>query len=334
MKIFKNRNFLTFTFFILLVITACQKNDVKAAQANGSNKEKFRVVGYFRYDGNLVAEASPINFDMITHLNVAFITPDTNGVFTVNEDLKKLAALAHSKGVKILASIGGGNPPLYLIKLVNQANQAKMIANLVRLTTDNNLDGIDVDLEGNFIDANYESFVVNLATALKAKKKLITAAVATGYKDSYTDKALAQYDFINVMSYDKTGPWNLNNPGQHSPYDMAVEDLAYWNGIRKIAKEKLSLGVPFYGYGFGTNAPESLGFKDIIAAYPGSENKDEVTVNGGGTIYYNGIPTIKSKTELAIDKAGGIMIWQLRQDASGPNSLLGTINMVIKSRNK
>lgn len=334
MKIFKNRKLSTFAFFILLATAGCQKNDVKAAQGNGSSKEKFRVVGYFRYEGNLAAEASPINLDMITHLNVAFITPDTNGVFTITKDLKKLAALAHSKGVKILASIGGGNPPAYLIKLVNQANQLKLIANLVKMAADNDLDGIDVDLEGNFIDENYESFVVNLASALKARNKLITAAVATAYKDRYTDKALAEFDFINIMSYDKTGPWNLNVPGQHAPYDMAVEDLAYWNGTRRIAKEKLSLGVPFYGYGFGSNAPESLGFKDIIAAYPGSENKDEVIVNGGGTVYYNGIATIKSKTELALDQAGGIMIWQLRQDDIGPNSLLGTINRVIKSHHK
>jgi len=334
MKIFKNRQLLTFTFFILIAAVGCKKNDVKAAQGNDSNKGKFRVVGYFRYEGNLVAEASAINFNMITHLNVAFINPDTNGTFTVNGDLKKVAALAHSKGVRILASIGGGNPPAYLSTLTNQANQPKLIANLVQLTTDNNLDGIDVDLEGNFVDENYESFVINLAAALKAKKKLITAAIATGYKDSYTDKALAQYDFINVMSYDKTGPWNLNNSGQHSPYNMAVEDLAYWNGIRKIAKEKLSLGVPFYGYGFGANAPASLAFKDIVTAYPGAEDKDEVTVNGGGIVYYNGISTIKSKTELALDKAGGIMMWQLRQDADGSNSLLGTINTVIKARNK
>lgn len=334
MKIFKNRQLLTFTFFILLVAVGCKKNDVKAAQGNNSKGEKFRVVGYFRYEGNLIAEANAINFDMITHLNVAFINPDSNGTFTVNGDLKKVAALAHSKGVQILASIGGGNPPAYLSNLVNQANQGKLLANLIRLTSDNNLDGIDVDLEGNFVDENYESFVINLASALKAKKKLITAAIATGYKDRYTDKALAQYDFVNVMSYDKTGPWNLNNSGQHSPYNMAVEDLAYWNNVRMIAKGKLSLGVPFYGYGFGTDAPASLSFKDIITAYSGAENKDEVTVNGGGTIYYNGIPTIKSKTELALDKAGGIMMWQLRQDASGPSSLLGTINTVIKSRNK
>ncbi len=334
MKIFKNKAFLTFAFFILLATVGFKKNDVKAAPGNDGNRKKFRVVGYFRYEGNLNAQASAISFNRLTHLNVAFINPDSNGIFMVNADLKKVAAMAHRQGVQILVSIGGGNPPAYLSKLINQANQATLIANLVELTTNNNLDGIDVDLEGSFVDENYESFVVNLAAALKAKKKLITAAVATAYKDRYTDKALAKYDFINVMSYDKTGPWNLNNAGQHAPYDMAVADLAYWNDIRMIAKEKLSLGVPFYGYGFGANAPASLAFKDIITAYPGAEDKDEVVINGGGTIYYNGIPTIKSKTELALDKAGGIMMWQLLQDASGTNSLLGTINTVIKARKK
>ena len=48
-------------------------------------------------------------------------------------------------------------------------------------------------------------------------------------------------------------------------------------------------------------------------------------VPGGGTIYYNGIPTIKSKVQLALQKAGGIMIWQLMQDASGAKSLLNRI---------
>ncbi|HMG11384.1 MAG TPA: glycosyl hydrolase family 18 protein, partial [Mucilaginibacter sp.] len=151
---------------------------------------------------------------------------------------------------------------------------------------------------------------------------------------SFSDKALAQLDFINVMSYDKTGPWNQAKPGQHSPYSMAVDDMNYWGGARGIAKEKLSLGVPFYGYGFGVNAPGSLAFSEILVAYPGSESLDQVTVAGGGIVYYNGIPTIKNKTEVALNKAGGIMIWQLRQDAKGANSLLNAINTVIKAHSK
>lgn len=331
MSIFKNKALLTATLFVLMAIAGCKKSGVKAQGNTNTNTTKFRVVGYLRYEGNLVDEASAIDMSMITHLNVAFINPAQDGTFSVDDDLKKVAIMAHAKGVQILASIAGGTPPAYLSTLIAPASQAKFIASLVKLTDDNLLDGIDVDLEQAFVDNNYQSFVTNLAAALKAKKKLTTAAIATVYADSYPDKALAQLDFINVMSYDKTGPWNQAKPGQHSPYSMAVEDMAYWSGTRGIAKEKLSLGVPFYGYGFGTNAPESLSFAEILAAYPGSENEDQVTVAGGGIMYYNGIPTIKSKTELALSKAGGIMIWQLRQDAKGASSLLGTINAVIKA---
>jgi chitinase len=334
MKILKNTIRLTFAFLLLITsVSGCQKSNGNTTPLNDKSKAvKFRVVGYLRYEGNILSEANAIDFSMITHLNVAFINPAADGTFAADDDLKKVAILAHNKGVQILASIAGGNPPAYMSDLITPANQAKFIANLVKLTEDNLLDGIDVDLEQAFVDKNYESFVTGLVIALKAKNKLTTAAIATVYADSYSDKALAQLDFINVMSYDKTGPWNQARPGQHSPYNMAVEDMDYWSGTRGIAKEKLSLGVPFYGYGFGTNAPESLSFNEIITRYPGAEKLDEVTVSGGGIVYYNGIPTIKSKTELALNKAGGIMIWQLRQDAQGANSLLGTINAVIKAR--
>jgi chitinase len=334
MKIFKNKALLTLTVFVLVNIVGCKKSTVKAAGIDSTNTTtsgKFRVVGYLRYEDNVLDEANAIDMSKITHLNVAFINPDADGNFATDANLQKVAQLAHSHKVQILAAIAGGLPPAYFSKLMEPAMQAKFIASLVKFTQDNYLDGIDVDIEQSLINSNYESFVTNLAAALKAKGKLTTAAIATVYATSYSDKALASLDFINVMSYDKTGPWKPENPGQHSPYTMAVEDLAYWSGTRGIAKEKLSLGVPFYGYGFGTNAPADLTFSAIVAAYPGAENQDQVTVPGGGIVYYNGIPTIKSKTQLALEKAGGIMIWQLRQDAKGPNSLLGTINTVIQS---
>jgi len=42
-------------------------------------------------------------------------------------------------------------------------------------------------------------------------------------------------------------------------------------------------------------------------------------------MYYNGIATIKRKTDLAKEKASGIMIWQLSGDALADKSLLKVI---------
>ena len=160
---------------------------------------------------------------------------------------------------------------------------------------------------------------------------MITAAIAIYYKDAMTDNALAQYDFVNIMSYDRTGPWRPDKPGPHSTYADAVEDLEYFGKVRSIPKEKMVLGVPFYGYGYGpelTSTAVSMDYGQLLTQFPHAENYDEFNMPGGQIMYYNGIATIKQKTALAKQKASGIMIWQLKGDASGEHSLLRAINRV------
>lgn len=327
-------------FVLVALMCSCKKSARSEVKSSDNGKTpvanaQFRVVGYLREYNVVDGRAILFDFSKITHLNVAFINPDAEGTFSTLNGLKELVTAAHAKNVKVLASIGGGLAPEYYTNLIaDKGTRAKLVGSLASLTDQYNLDGIDVDLEGHFVDANYETFVVELKALLKPKGKLLTTAIATVYATQYTDKALAQFDFINIMSYDKTGPWKPEKPGQHSPYSMAVDDLNYWGGARGIAKEKLSLGLPFYGYGFGSGVPEDMAFSDIIKKYPGSENKDEVTVPAGGTMYYNGVPTIKNKTALALQKAGGIMVWQLLQDDAGSNSLLNTIDAEVKAAKK
>ena len=50
----------------------------------------------------------------------------------------------------------------------------------------------------------------------------------------------------------------------------------------------------------------------------------------GMILYYNGMPTIERKTELAMDKASGVMIWQVLGDAQGKKSLIKRINKIAK----
>ena len=72
-----------------------------------------------------------------------------------------------------------------------------------------------------------------------------------------------------------------------------------------------------------------MSYKQIVEEFPGSEQQDMVVPDNGGIIYYNGLPTIKSKTILAQKRAGGVMVWQLLQDSPGNNSLLSAINDTI-----
>ncbi|MCW3109318.1 MAG: Chitinase, family [Segetibacter sp.] len=316
--------------FILVV-----SSEGKSQAINKNNQKDFKVVGYYLLNSLLrdtIQNDSNYTFlDKVTHVNLAFINPDTSGNFMLDLPLDSFIKMAHNKNVKVLPSIAGGGPHTYYAALLRDDKRKMLVNNLVSLVVKYNMDGVDVDLEGNDIDTNYEAFVTDLATALKPLGKSMTAAIATAYKDKLTDKALQQFDFVNVMSYDRTGPWNPRKPGHHSPYDMAEEDLDYWSKTRLIPKEKLVLGVPFYGYGFGpVEGPvASMNYKQIVAAYPNSASVDTLLLADQKVMYYNGTSTIKKKAELAKQKASGIMIWQLSGDAPGENSLLKLINNIL-----
>jgi len=290
----------------------------------------FKVIGYYSLRAAMTADLSTVPFDKLTHVNLSFLNPTPAGEFV--QDLSALGPFveaAHQNRVKVLASIGGGGAHPYYHDLLQDGSRPAFVDRLVTVADRHDLDGIDVDLEGRDIDDHYEVFVIELAKALRSRGKLVTSAIAVFYKDQLSDRALAQYDFVNIMSYDHTGPWRPERPGPHSTYEHAVEALDYFGTERKIPKAKMVLGVPFYGYGYGpelTSPAVTMTFKDIAATFAGAELADEWAMPGGKTIYYNGIPTIRRKTSLARDKASGIMIWQILGDAPGEKSLLAAIN--------
>ena len=325
----KLRSGLLFPVIILVVLSA------KSQQSN--SKSQFKIVGYYSLQSAMTDTLSNVPFDKLTHINLWFLNPDTTGNFIQNfSALNPFINAAHAKKVKVLASIGGGSAHPYYHALLKEDKRILFINNLVAVVLQYNLDGIDIDLEGGDIDANYEIFVIDLAKALRSKNKMITAAIAVYYKDVLSDKALAQYDFVNVMSYDRTGSWRPDKPGPHSTYANAEEDLEYFGTVRSIPKEKMVLGVPFYGYGFGpelTSTAISMNYGQILTEFPEAEFADEFKMPSGKILYYNGITTIKQKTALAKEKASGIMIWQLKGDAPGEHSLLRAINEVASGKN-
>jgi GH18 family chitinase len=317
----------------LLLVTFCT---IAFGQRKNKNVNSFKIVGYYFLNAALKdtvhADSNYLFLDKITHLNIAFINPDSAGNFNPDLKIDTFIKKAHEKNVKVLASIAGGGPHLYYRTLLADSNRKDFIHNLLLLVKRYDLDGIDVDLEGNDIDSNYQKFVTELSASLKRKKKLITTAIATTYKDRLPDKALKEFDFINLMAYDETGPWSPALPGDHSPFQKAVDDIMYWHHIRSIPKEKLVLGLPFYGYGFGAiDSPVvTMTYRQIVTQYPDAQLSDTLNLRGNVKMYFNNKAMIKKKTELALNKAGGVMVWQLLGDTNDENSLLNTIFAIIK----
>jgi chitinase len=247
---------------------------------------QFRVVGYVSIFGQTLPNVNDSALKKLTHLNIAFVNPDSTGDLVLPPHFDSLIQQAHANNVKVLMAIGGGRFNPYYANLLNEANRKPFAEKLAQLVTAHNLDGIDVDLEGDAIDKNYDAFVAALYTALKPAGKLLTAALATWNAQLISTSVLKKFDFINIMSYDQTGPWRPTEPGPHSTYVKAEEDLHYWTVTRGFPKKKINLGLPFYGYCFGTQYGESLSYGTIAATWPEAAEQDMIVPAAGGIIYY------------------------------------------------
>ena len=157
---------------------------------------------------------------------------------------------------------------------------------------------------------------------LKHESKGITAAYPSETRYSLiTQEALNALDFINLMVYDYTGPWNPS-PGQHSSYNHAKQGINFWKNTVGVNPSKLTLGVPFYGYDFqNSTTVKAFTYGSMVDSDVSNSEKDNV-----GNKYYNGRPTIANKVKLASQNLSGIMIWELGQDSFSEYSLLETIH--------
>ncbi len=297
-------------------------------------EDDFRVVGYVQNDFGIEIVLPAIEGGRLTHVNLSFENPiDLDGTMSYHENNDKIRDATHRAGGKVLVAIGGGAAAtdVELSKrydeLLSAEKRVAFARSLVEYVNEHELDGIDVDIEGPAITDDYGPFVKALSAELKKAGKTISAALSHGYGgDRVTSDTLAKFDFINVMAYNATGPWNPNQPGQHSSIELAESTTKYWiDG--GLPKSKVVLGVPFYGYGFGKDVNQGIAYREILNAYPQAASSDEC----GNTIYYNGVKTIRAKTQMAMQKGlGGVMIWAINQDADGDASLLRQIEQAAK----
>jgi spore germination protein YaaH len=197
-----------------------------------------------------------------------------------------------------------------------------LVNNLGQYAADHQLDCIDVDLEGNGVNQYYGAFVTALATKLHAQNKEMTAAVSSWFGEKISDQAIQAFDFINVMAYDLHNPGGSATPVQSSSIEEATKEVDYWVG-RGLAKTKAVFGVPFYGYRWSTNKSEAMTYADMLAKNPAAATQDQIVLDGS-TVYLNSRTTIQAKTVLA-KSYGGVMVWELGQDATGDSSLMKAI---------
>jgi len=316
----------------LIMFVSCKKDEGITAPDTYVDDTGFKVVGYIAARG--FDKIDKLEIDKLTHMNLAFGNPDKDGklVFSRDADIKPIVEKGHSAGLKVFVSIAGGGIPDTALwnSLLQPENMPAFVKNIIDFVDENNLDGVDVDIEGNllpYIGNTYTPFVIALRDALHAKAKGITTALgAVRLHENVTQESLEAYDFINVMVYDKTGTWRPDDIGQHAPFSYAEDAIRFWTEERNVSTDKIVLGVPFYGFDF-TPPARYISYSEVI-----EEKVEHAYQDSVGLVYYNGIPMIVKKTELAKEKLGGVMIWEISLDTLKSDlSLLRALDQSIKA---
>ena len=297
------------------------------------------VIGYlpaFKGFSDVLQRADLRNY---THINLAFVNPAPSGeimsgsafacapagggVMLTEGDIQQFVRQAHHAKAKALISLGGGTIPACSgewAALAGSDDRAKVIAGLLAFVDKYDLDGIDVDLEGDLMtrmdrDGNYTPFVQELGAALHSRSKLLTCATASYVGGMVPDASLPSFDLIGIMSYDAIGP-TWGTPGdEHASYERAEKDLALWLG-KGVPAGRLALGLPFYGHGFGQYRA-SWALRDVATEFGEEAAKSDVVGQrcpGCGYITFNGLPTLERKARLAGAWGAGVMVWEIDQD--------------------
>jgi spore germination protein YaaH len=227
--------------------------------------------------------------DKIDILVPAWYSVDGNGLVWggPNPDVLKTAANHHVPVMPIVALM----KQLELHNLfTSEAAKTAFIHALLGECKKNGYSGFQIDFENvNWTDRDLLSaLVAETAAALHKQNLQLTIATvpnAPGYpgkspyshwlyanwRGSFDLKTLAQsVDLICLMTYDQNTRWTM--PGPVAGYPWTAQNVEY--ALQFVPKEKLSMGIPVYGYHWFAGDPGKDEKPNPTAEYIGQQEID------------------------------------------------------------
>lgn len=330
MKILKAKGrILIILIYSLIILSFCFSVQAKEEKPVDS---EFKVVGY--YSGDLFNEpVEKLQTDKLTHIMYSFVIPKEDGTLhdlKNHKQLKDLVKKAHADNAEVFISLGGWSyegkvlEPVFRELAASDEKRKIFIKNVCAMVEEYDLDGVELDWEhpNKSTADDYEKLVVEMSDALKLKNKELSAALnGSWYVDwaaedtsVITKKCLDRFGFINVMAYD------MNNE-EHSPIWFFENSISYWIN-RGLSPEKIVMGIPLYA------KPSWKQYRHLIA-----ENPEYAYSDYAPTIplssYYNGMNTIREKTIIALNRAGGVMLFDVNEDTNDQYSIVSMIDDIL-----
>lgn len=356
---------------------------------HGTDKHNKKIVGYYAAWA-LKSDFAPDNIDtsLVTHINYAFadIGDDLKihlGFPDVDiSNFEKLNQLKEkNEKLKTLISVGGWTwSGKFSDAALTEKSRADFSDSCVDFILKYGFDGIDLDWEypvGKGLETNIErpedkqNFTLllkairdrlNQQSKVDGKEYLLSIAGGPGqwYVDGTQLDILHQYiDFATIMTYDIHNSMDMftdfnaplyNNTDSSPQFKWSVDtSVDAWLSAG-FPKDKLILGVPFYGHKFDsvTNANNGLyqpfsgcdfvGYRNLADTFlkdPGytrhyhQQSMVPWLFNGSTFISYDDAQSIGLKAQFVKEKdLGGAAIWELSHDPE--KILLSALNKGMK----
>ncbi|MGI5848004.1 MAG: glycoside hydrolase family 18 protein [Candidatus Cryptobacteroides sp.] len=292
--------------------------------------DKILITGYLpTYQVNDMTD-----WGFVPHVDRVYfngLCPNPEGVFAILEGYTEnlLTTLGKIQGrCEVYLSIGGGRgfrPDAMAELCLNPEKIPPYLDAFDAYLKENGIygavDGIDIDWEGPRVDdAAYLVFL----QAIKERfpDKGLTAAISSRHP-SRAGNLIGALDEINMMCYTR-----FEN-GEHVPMSIFTRAIDEYLEVG-VPKEKLLVGVPFYGRTDNLQDTEAVTYREVYESVPNLSPDVNSFVKGGKTFLYNGYTLISQKGEyLRRKRIKGVMVWELAQDISysNPLSLLRALTM-------
>jgi chitinase len=348
-------------FILASLTTFCD-----TALAGPEEKPRDKVfVGY------LFGEPHNIRFSLYTHICHAFLVADGEGKIQPSRTVpdSKLTRQAHQSDVKVMLCLGGWGYDSQFASMVSSPEaEDRYVRSVMAIVDASDYDGIDIDWEYPDTEQEIVGFErltrrfrkeIDAVGVRKGRPMILTMAASANpgtLKWLGKEFLLETMDWINVMTYDFTGDWT-NYAGHHSPLFVSTKQpggsprstelsMKYLVENRGIPADRLAVGIPLYGRGFGVAEPYALTKGAKKAGIPRGDYKnlhslerqpgwvkgwDDETKNPwlisrdrSVVIGYDDAQSVALKTEWAMKNGfRGVFFWQVAGDrlSDGSNPL-------------
>lgn len=206
---------------------------------------------------------------LMTHLNYAFgkVTDSFDGMTIQNPDfLRKVVKLKEQNpNLKVILSIGGWTAGNFSEMAADERCRLGFARDCKRAVDEYGLDGIDIDWEYptsneagiSCSPADTDNFTLLMRDLRRmlGKKTLLTIATIADAKFIDFRACMKFLDFVNIMAYDVANPPLHHTTLYRSPLSgrITVEEAVEAHLKAGVPRQKLTLGMPLYGRGAGSN---------------------------------------------------------------------------------